>query len=206
MIVPGIPGVGDVTVSPEYTYKENKEKYERLMNDIKTVFDKDPSVWTDQDYLTVKNAMDGLAAMAKTPYALTSTMAHNLKQVFDVLESAGLKAGQDLNPADGLALMKILQEYRAPGAKPGETVGFSTIIGIILGEVKDEDLTLQSMLYARFLKEGAAYFAGQLEKLNKALEANEAILNSSKRLKDCATERHNRPPMSRCPNQHLRCH
>ena len=61
-------------------------------------------------------------------------------------------------------------------------MNFSTILSIVLGQAKNENLTVQGSLHA-FLMVGAEYFATKLADLNKALEANEKILDILNRIK-----------------------
>ena len=126
MEIYNVGGAGDVYLSPEHTSTKIKEEYERWMKDIKSVFDKDPALWTEQDYWTVQNALDGLDKLSKTvdntspggPYGLTRTMYDDMKSVFDFLKTAGLEAGGRSDPQTALKLMKILKEWE--GQAPGE--------------------------------------------------------------------------------------
>jgi len=181
----GLPGVGDVHVSPEYTSKKVKETYDQLMKQLLDIFNKDAGDLTKEDYVAMQSILDQLSTLAKegdrnsTPPAfLTSDMANKLKQVFTIMSQIGFAPGQPINPPSiAVELMQKLKNFSI------EETSFTDIVIWAASGTVGQDQTLQSQLNT-FLTEGSKYFEIELEKLNDALKVNQSILDILQRLKD----------------------
>jgi hypothetical protein len=183
----GLPGVGDINLTPNYTSTEVKEEYERLLKDLLALFNK--PVLVEDDYKKLQALLDELTILAKEgdrkqpPSFLTQELAEKLQQVLDVMASAGIVAGQTLNTEDGLEAMNALKNFENSVEGQKSPVKFTTIIEMSLGGVSSEGTSLQMMIYTQFIVKGSEYFQSNLKALRDALASNSAVLSVLEKIK-----------------------
>lgn len=184
----GLPGIGDVNLTPDrFTSTEVKEEYERLMKELLALFNK--PVLTEDDYKKLQQTLNDLSILAKEgdrqtpPSYLTEKLAEKLQRVLDVMASAGIVAGDILDPKDGLDRMNVLKNFEDMVEGQKSPVKFTTIIEMALGDISYEDLSLQMLIYTQFILKGSEHFQSELKGLKDALETNASILSVLEKIK-----------------------
>ena len=170
----GIPGIGQVEISGEYTSAKVKETFEEQMRELSRILNKPPATWTEQDYLDFQKALNALGSLLKNgdnttpggPYYMTGDMVAISSVIIQTMQKVGFKPGLDLDPKLGLAMMKATEMSKAML----ELIGKAT-------NMKGAEKTLQEMLYSDFLLKGSEQLSGKLKELNDALKANQKILD-----------------------------